>query len=115
MSAIMTNVAYLLFTFIACVLGLGLGLFLHHMWSKTSALVGPPADPFASIDDGETTSWEAYTKWQADNNRRFATQVSSCAAAPIVVAGLAWSERTDVVQSVCSTLTKIAGQAYICM
>jgi hypothetical protein len=111
----MTNVAYLLFTFLACVLGLGLGLVLHQMWSKARALVGPPADPFASIEDGETTSWEAYTKWQSDNNRRFATQVSSCAAAPIVLAGLAWSERSEVVHSICGTLTKIAGQAYICM
>lgn len=112
---IMTDVAYLLFTFIACVLGLGLGLIFHHMWSKARSLIGPPADPFASIENGETTSWEAYTKWQGDNNRRFATQVSSCAAAPIVLAGLAWSERSDVVHTVCGTLTKIAGQAYICM
>lgn len=111
----MTNVAYLLFTFIACVLGLGLGLVFHQLWSKARALVGPPADPFASIETGETTSWEAYTKWQSDNNRRFAMQVSSCAAAPIVLAGLAWSERTEVVQSICGTLTKVAGQAYICM
>lgn len=110
----MTNVAYLLFTFIACVLGLGLGLALHQMWSKARSLIGPPADPFASIEDGETTSWEAYTKWQSDNNRRFATQVSSCAAAPVILAALAWTERTDVVHSICGTLTQIAGQAYIC-
>ncbi len=111
----MTNVAYLLFTFIACVFGLGIGLGVHHLWGKTRALGGPPADPFSSIADGETTSWDAYTKWQSDNNRRFATQLFSCAGAPLLFAGAAWSDRTDVVHSVCGTLTKIAGQAYICM
>ncbi len=111
----MTNVAYLLFTFIACVFGLGIGLVVHHIWSKARVIIGRPSDPFSSIADGETTSWEAFSKWQADNNRRFAVQLSSCAAAPLIFAGAAWSERSDVVHSVCGTLTKIAGQAYICM
>jgi hypothetical protein len=111
----MTNIAYLLFTFIACVFGLGIGLVVHHMWSKASVLTGPPADPFASIADGETASWDAFSKWQADNNRRFAVQLSSCAVTPLLFAGAAWTQRSEVVHSVCSTLSKIAGQAYICM
>jgi hypothetical protein len=112
---IMTNVAYLLFTFFACLAGLGLGLLLHHFWAKAKAVAGKQPDPFASIADGETTSWDAYTKWQADNNRRFAAQVISCGATPLLLAGAAWSERSDVVKSVCSSFTQIIGQAYICM
>jgi hypothetical protein len=112
---IMTNVAYMLFTFMACLAGLGFGLVVHHFWSKAKAIAGRQADPFSSIEDGETTSWDAFTKWQADNNRRFATQVVSCGAAPLLFAGAAWSERSDVVKSVCGALTKAVGQAYICM
>jgi hypothetical protein len=112
---IMTNIAYLLFTFIACLAGLGVGLVLHHFWAKAKAIAGKQPDPFASIADGETTSWDSYSQWQADNNRRFAAQVISCGAAPLLVAGAAWSERSDVVKSVCVGFTKVVGQAYICM
>lgn len=111
----MTNVAYLLFTFIACLTGLGAGLVLHHFWTKAKTITGNQPDPFASIADGETTSWDAFSQWQADNNRRFATHVISCGAAPLLIAGAAWSERSDVVKSICAGFTKIAGQAYICM
>jgi hypothetical protein len=111
----MTTMAYLLFTFMASLFGLGLGLVLHRFWNSAKSLAGKVNDPFASIADGETTSWDAYSKWQADNNRRFALQVSGCAAAPLLFATLAWSERSEVVQQVCGTLTKVAGQAYICM
>jgi hypothetical protein len=112
---IMTNVAYLLFTFIACLFGLGLGLALHQFWTRARSIAGKQPDPFTSIADGETTSWDAYSKWQADNNRRFATQVVSCGAAPLLFAGAAWTQRGDVVHSVCNTITQLAGQAYICM
>jgi hypothetical protein len=111
----MTNVAYLLFTFIACLAGLGAGLAFHHFWTKAKAMTGQQPDPFASIADGETTSWDAFSQWQADNNRRFATQVISCGAVPLLFAGAAWSERSDVVKSVCSGFAHIVGQAYICM
>jgi hypothetical protein len=111
----MTNMAYFLFTFIACLLGVGVGLISHHLLTKAKNLILGAADPFASIANGETTSWDVFAKWQADNNRRFAFQVSGCAAAPLVFAGLAWSERSEVVQQVCGTISKIAGQAYICM
>jgi hypothetical protein len=111
----MINVAYLLFTFIASMLGLGIGLALHHFWSKAKSATGLEADPFASIADGETTSWDAYSKWQADNNRRFALQVASCGAAPLVLAIAAWTQRSEVVHSLCNAVTQAAGQAYICM
>jgi hypothetical protein len=110
----MTNVAYVLFTFIACILGLGLGLVLHQLWSGARRLTVGEQDPFGSMADGETAAWDAYSKWQADNNRRFATQVISCGAAPLVIAGLAWTQRSDVVGSVCSAFVKVVGEAYIC-
>ncbi len=111
----MTNVAYLLFTFIASVFGLGIGLAFHHVWSRAKSVTGLEADPFSSIADGETTSWDAYSKWQADNNRRFALQVTSCGAAPLLLAGAAWTQRGDVVHTLCDRFTHIVGQAYICM
>jgi hypothetical protein len=111
----MTNVAYLLFTFIACLTGLGLGLALHHIWSRMRFATNSQPDPFASIGEGETTSWDAFTKWQSENNRRFALQVCSCAAAPVLLAAAAWGQRGEVVHSVCGTITRVAGQAYICM
>ena len=111
----MTNMAYFLFTFIACLLGVGVGLVVHQFLSRAKTLAMGASDPFASIADGETTSWDAYAKWQSENNRRFAFHVSGCAAAPLVFATLAWSERSEVVQQLCSTITKVAGQAYICM
>ncbi len=110
----MTNVAYLLFTFIASVFGLTLGLAFHHVWSKAKSATGLAADPFSSIADGETTSWDAYSKWQADNNRRFALQVSIFGAAPMLLAGAAWTQRGDVVHSLCDKFVHIVGQAYIC-
>jgi hypothetical protein len=110
----MTNVAYLLFTFIACMFGLGIGLALNHIWSKAKSLSGLQTDPFASIADAETTSWDAYSKWQSDNNRRFAMQVSGCGALPLVLACAAWTQRGDVVHSLCGTVAHVVGQAYIC-
>lgn len=110
----MTDVAYLLFTFMACLFGLGLGLALHQIWSKAKSAVGKETDPFTSSDD-EIASWEAYAKWQAANNRRFATQVVSCGAAPLLFAGVAWSQRADVVHAVCHNVVQVVGQAYICM
>jgi hypothetical protein len=111
----MTNVAYLLFTFTACMAGLGIGMLVHYFWGRASSMAEAQADPFASIAEGETTSWDAYSKWQADNHRRFATQVSACAAIPLLLSGAAWTERTEVVKSVCSAFTQVVGQAYICM
>jgi hypothetical protein len=109
----MTNVAYLLFTFTACMFGLGVGLLIHFLWGRLRN-VEWQADPVSSIADGETTSWDSYSKWQAENNRRFATQVVCCAAIPLLLSGAAWSERTDVVKSVCGAFSPVMGQAYIC-
>jgi predicted outer membrane lipoprotein len=110
----MTNVAYLLFTFLACLFGIGAGLALHHVWSRTKSAAGLESDPFSTVADDETASWDAYSKWQSDNNRRFAWQVTSCGAAPLLLACASWSQRTDVVHTLCNTLTQMAGQAYIC-
>jgi hypothetical protein len=111
----MTNVAYLLFTFLACLAGLGLGLALNRIWTRTRVALGKDRDPFAATSGDDTSSWDAYTKWQSDNNRAFATQVMSCGAAPVVLAGLAWTQRSDVVHSICGKVTEMVGQAYICM
>ena len=110
----MTDVAYLLFTFMACLMGLGLGLVLHQLWSKTKLTSAQVASPF-DADNDEMASWEAYTNWQAANNRRFATQVIGCGAAPLVLAGVAWSQRSDVVRALCQNVVQAVGQAYICM
>jgi hypothetical protein len=108
----MTDLAYFLFTFMACLAGLGFGLALHQIWSKTKSVSD---DPLGDTDGDETESWESYSKWQAANNRRFATQVISCGAAPLVLAGVAWSQRADVVHAVCHNVVQAVGQAYICM
>lgn len=110
----MTDIAYLLFTFMACLLGLGVGLALHQIWSGAKSMVSKESDAFAMSDD-ESASWESYARWQAANNRRFATQVISCGAAPLVFAGVAWSQRADVVHAVCHNVVQMVGQAYICM
>jgi hypothetical protein len=110
----MTDVAYLLFTFLACLSGLGIGLLVHHVWLTTNFAKGPGADPFASSDN-ETESWEVYARWQAANNRRFAMQVISCGATPLFLAGIAWSQRSDVVHAVCNNVIQTVGQAYICL
>ncbi len=110
----MTNVAYLLFTFLACLLGLGVGLGLHLFWSKLKLTSGTDFDPFSSTQEDDTASFDAYTKWQSDNNRRFALQVTSCGAAPVILACAAWTQRSDVVHSLCNSFTQVVGQAYIC-
>jgi hypothetical protein len=111
----MTDVAYLLLTFVACMAGLGAGLLLHFLWGRAHSLLSAPQDPFSSISEGETASWDAFTQWQAENNRRFASQVAFCGAAPFVIACVGWGERSDVVKSVCGAFTQAMGQAYICM
>ncbi len=109
----MTDLAYFLFTFMACLAGLGFGLALHQIWSKARSVSDDPLTTTSDNDD--TESWESYAKWQAANNRRFATQVISCGAAPLVLAGVAWSQRADVVQVLCHNVVQAVGQAYICM
>ena len=109
----MIDLAYFLFTFMACLAGLGFGLALHQIWSKAKTASDDPLTNRSEDDD--TESWESYAKWQAANNRRFATQVISCGAAPLVLAGVAWSQRADVVHAVCHNVVQAVGQAYICM
>jgi hypothetical protein len=110
----MTDVAYILFTFMACLVGLGIGLLLNHLWSAARSTNGEEASLFAATDE-ETGSFEAFAKWQAANNRRFAVQVISCGAAPLIFAGAAWSQRSDVVHVLCHNVVQAVGQAYICM
>jgi hypothetical protein len=110
----MTDIAYLLFTFMACLFGLGIGLLVHLVWSRVKSASGSESVVFNTSDD-ETTTWESYARWQSANNRRFAMQVISCGAAPLVFAGIAWSQRSDVVHAVCQNVVQTVGQAYICM
>jgi hypothetical protein len=110
----MTDVAYILFTFMACLFGLGVGLLVHHIWSTTKFAASAETVALTATDD-ETASWELYARWQAANNRRFAMQIISCGATPLVFAGIAWSQRSDVVQALCSNVVQAVGHAYICM
>jgi hypothetical protein len=112
----MTNVAYLLFTFFACLLGFGVGLLINGLWRKLHANSDKQVEILVAADKNDDSgAFDAYSKWQSDNNRAFATQVMACCSAPIVFAGLAWGQRSDVVHTVCGTITQVAGQAYICM
>jgi hypothetical protein len=112
----MTNVAYVLFTFFACLFGFGIGLVINGLWRKFRAGSSEQLEIVAAAgDNDDSKAWDAYTQWQSANNRAFATQVMGCCAAPVILAGLAWGQRSDVVHTVCGTITKVAGQAYICM
>ena len=104
----MTNLAYLVFTFVACVLGLGLGLLFHHLsksWRKEPDLVETAE---------EEISFEKLSAWQADNNKRFALQVSGCAALPLIVALAGYGNRSDVVGAICQSIAHVAGSSPLC-
>ncbi len=105
----MTTVAYLAFTFLACVLGLGLGLWLHRLHLQRVAL-----PDFASLPDDDAT-FEALNQWQARENRSFAVTVSACAAAPVVLAAVGWQNRADVVGTLCSGITTVVAQTPLCL
>jgi hypothetical protein len=107
----MTNLAYLVFTFVACVLGLGLGLLIHHFGKF---LRRTPED-FASIASGEEeATYEKLSNWQAENNKRFAMHISGCAAVPLIFAAAGYENRSDVVGAICHSIAQVAGQSALC-
>jgi hypothetical protein len=106
--AIMTTVAYIAFTFLACIMGLGLGLMLHRIHLKRVAL-----PDVASLPDDDAT-YEALHKWQIRENRTFAWTMSSCAAAPLVLALIGWQSRTEVVHTLCSGINTVLTKSPLC-
>ncbi len=108
----MVSVAYLVFTFLACVLGLSLGLIVYRARLGKQAASGF-AGPDLGIGD-EEQKWNAIQKWQTQENRAFATCLSSCAALPIAAAAAAWTSRSEVVGAICSGLTTVAMNSPLC-
>ena len=113
----MLNVSYMVFTFLACVLGLGAGLVIHRAWAHTRQL---QLDEIVKVktgdkDDVEESRWEALAKWQASANRSFANCVLGCGAAPLLFAVIAWNNRSDVVTTICGGLHTFAGATTLCL
>ena len=109
----MTTLAYLVFTFLACVLGLGLGLGLHYL-SKLLRISPEPLAPTSEQPANEDATYELLSQWQAQNNRRFALHMGVCACLPIIGAVAAFGNRSDVVSTICSSIAPIAGQSPLC-
>jgi hypothetical protein len=108
----MVSVAYLVFTFLACILGLSLGLVVYRARQgklEANGLGGPNL----GVGD-EEQKWNAILKWQSQENRAFATCLLSCAALPVATAGAAWTSRGDVVGAICSGLTTVAVGSPLC-
>jgi hypothetical protein len=108
----MTSLAYLVFTFLACILGAGLGLFLHrtrHARRAAEGLAGPEL-----VDGDEEKTYEAISRWQAHENRVFAGWVAACAASPVIAAVAGWGSRDQVVGTICSSLNNAAISTPLC-
>lgn len=108
----MTSVAYFVFTFMACILGAGLGLFLHRARLARRAAAGI-AEPDLSRGD-EDAKWDTISQWQHQENRVFAGWVSACAATPLVLAAAGWGNRNEVVGTICSGLSSFAVHSPLC-
>lgn len=109
----MVSVAYLVFTFLACVVGSGLGLmvFRARQLSLVSAgRIGPDLSK-----GNEEQKWEAIRRWQSHENRVFAMCVSASAATPLALAAAAWANRGEVVGSICSGLVTVAVNSPLCL
>lgn len=102
----MTVLAYFVFTFVACVLGLGLGLVLHRARTPVAVLSKEDASLEATL--------ESLPLWQAESNRSFGIHIATCALAPLVVAALGWTSRAEVVGSICSGIARVAAQSTLC-
>ena len=107
----MTNLAYLVFTFVACVLGLGLGLLLHHLGKLLRRAPEGPTDMAAGEEEAV---YEKLSNWQAENNKRFALHISGCAALPLIAAAAGYEQRSDVVGAICKSIAQVAGQSPLC-
>lgn len=104
----MTSVAYIAFTFLACILGLGIGLALHRLHLKRAAL-----PDIASLPDDDAT-YEALHQWQTRENRNFAVTMTSCAAAPLGLALVGWQSRGDVVERLCAGINTVVSNSPLC-
>jgi hypothetical protein len=104
----MTSVAYIAFTFLACILGLGIGLALHRIHLKRAAL-----PDIAALPDDDAT-YEALHEWQVRENRSFAFTMTSCAAAPLALALIGWQSRSDVVGTICTGINVIVSNSPLC-
>jgi hypothetical protein len=108
----MVSVAYLVFTFLACVLGLSLGLIVYRARQGKLEVNGFSGPDLGSGD--EEQKWNAIQKWQSQENRAFATCLLSCAVLPIAAAAAAWGSRGEVVGAICSGLTTVSVGSPLC-
>ena len=108
----MTTLAYLVFTFVACVLGIGFGLIAHRMIAARYA-TPPVLEPALTAAD-EEAAWARISDWQRRLNRIFAGSVATGAVVPAIMALAAWSSHAAVVETVCSGIATYAVQTPLC-
>ena len=112
----MTTLAYFVFTFMACILGLGLGLALHHLgWFNRFTVKVNKSAKSPETAEANDDSWEALNQWQAQSNRSFALHISACTALPLLVAFAGFSQRSEVVGVICNSITQVAAQSPLCL
>jgi hypothetical protein len=109
----MASVAYLVFTFLACVLGVGIGLILHRARLARRAAAGLGEPDLAKGD--EEQRWDTISRWQAEENRVFASFVAVSASVPLAMAAVGWSSREHVVGGICSGLSSVALHSPLCL
>jgi hypothetical protein len=113
----MTSLAYIAFTVMACVLGLGVGLVVYFLRGLIPTGKPTMEDPSSLDLTGIVTAqkpWETVSEWQRDANRRFAFHLATCGATPAVAALVAWSNRDDVVHNICAGLQHVAVSSPLC-
>jgi hypothetical protein len=113
----MTSFAYIAFTVVACVLGLGVGLIAHFL--RGLIPTGMPATEDISALDltGVVTAqkpWETISEWQHESNRSFAFHLGTCGAMPAIASMVAWSSRSEVVHSICNGLQQVTVSSPLC-
>jgi hypothetical protein len=113
----MTSLAYIAFTVAACVLGLGVGLFVHFLRGLLPA-GKPVVEDVSPLDlTGIVTTqkpWETISEWQRESNRNFAFHLGTCGAMPAIASLVAWSSRSEVVHSVCNGLQQVTVSSPLC-
>lgn len=113
----MVSLAYIAFTVAACVLGLGVGLLVHLLRSLLTSKKTTTEDASTLDLTGLVTAqkpWETISEWQRNSNRSFAFHLGTCGASPAVAAMVAWSNRSDVVSSVCTGLQHVSVYSPLC-
>jgi hypothetical protein len=108
----MVSVAYLVFTFLACVLCAGLGMMVFRARGARLEARGLNAPVLKAGNEEE--NWTIIQRWQARENRAFVSCLAAGAGVPVVLAALAWTARGEVVGGICSGLATVSMNSPLC-